>query len=208
MRGDASADEKFGEHTPVVSAGTLVLVVGPSGAGKDALIEAARAALESSGQFVFIEREVNRSPHAAERHLAISDATFSERLARAEYALTWAAHGLNYGIPKLLDQALMNDKVAIFNASRSIIAVARQRYGRVRVVLVDCPPEVRAARLAARGRELLAEVNSRLQRAVPGFDAQDADVVIDNSGALVTSTAHFIRELEAFAGVDDQSFKA
>lgn len=179
--------------------GTVVLVVGPSGAGKDALIHGARALLGSGGRFVFMERHISRPPHAAEAHMALSEAAFAEACARGDYALTWAAHGLQYGIPVALDQRVREGCTAVLNASRTIIAAARQRYARVRIVLVDCDPEIRAVRLAMRGRESLADLRERLTRTVAGFDPAAVDARIDNSGSLEAGIDRFAATLRAVA---------
>ena len=80
-------------------AGTLFLVVGPSGAGKDSLIDGLRARLDPS-RFVFARRTITRPSGApGEDHLACSETEFERARSRGDFLITWQAHGLHYGLP-------------------------------------------------------------------------------------------------------------
>ena len=137
----------------------LVLVVGPSGAGKDTLLEGARRRLADEPRYRFVRRVITRPADAGgEAHEAVSEAEFATR----EFALQWRAHGLRYGIPAA---SVTREAVVVANVSRTVIAEAAQRFP-VRVIEVTAPPEVLAARLAARGREDTADVAARLARSV------------------------------------------
>jgi phosphonate metabolism protein PhnN/1,5-bisphosphokinase (PRPP-forming) len=197
---DAMADRQVDRIGP----GAVVLVVGPSGAGKDALIAGARAALGGDDRYIFVERHVSRAAHAAEGHVSLSDAAFADAAARREYALTWTAHGLNYGIPATIDEHIRSGGTAVFNASRAIVAEARQHYAHPRVVLIDCPAEIRAARIALRGREQPQELRVRITRTVAGFDEQMADVRVDNSCTLHTGIERFVAALHKLAAPKPQ----
>ena len=192
---DAMADCQVGRIGP----GAVVLVVGPSGAGKDALIAGARAALGGDDRYIFVERHVSRAAHAAEVHVSLSKAAFADAVARREYALTWTAHGLSYGIPATIDDHIRSGRTVVFNASRAIVTEARQRYAHPRVVLIDCPAEIRAQRVKLRGREQLQELRVRIARTVEGFDEALADVRVDNSYALHTGIERFITALRKTA---------
>lgn len=178
-----------------IGPGCAVLVVGPSGAGKDALLAVACQELAAEPTFVFVERVISRPPHAAEVHASISAADFQAAASEGAYALTWRAHNLYYGIPATIDGDIRQGRTVVFNASRSIVTDARRRYARVHVTLIDCPIEVRAARLVARGRETLEQIHARLERTIAGFDAASADARIDNSGSLEHGTAALVSTL-------------
>src|SRR5579863_6477078 len=128
----------------------LVLVVGPSGAGKDTLLDAAKQALAGDPRFYFVRRVITRPADAGgEAHEAVTD----EEFARRDFALQWQAHGLRYGIPA---DALSDNRVAVANVSRTVIAEAVQRFA-ARVIEITASPAVLAARLGARGREDAAD---------------------------------------------------
>ena len=141
----------------------LVLVVGPSGAGKDTLLNAARQALAGDLRFRFVRRVITRpADPSGEDHEPVSDADFAAR----NFALQWQAHGLRYGIPADIVDDLAAGKVVIANVSRAVIAEAATRFP-VRVIEITAAPQVLAARLAARGRETAADIAGRLARSVP-----------------------------------------
>ena len=146
----------------------LVLVVGPSGAGKDTLLEGVRTALKSDPTYVFVRREITR-PAEAEDSIAIDLETFLQRRDAGAYALSWQAHGHGYGISRAIDTYLQAGRVVVANVSRGVIEEAARR-NRIRVVEISAPAAILVDRLAARGRETAAEVTARLLReaAVPG----------------------------------------
>ena len=144
----------------------LVLVVGPSGAGKDTLLNAARDALSDHLGVRFARREITRPPATeGEIHVPIDHATFCENRDAGRYALHWQAHGLAYGIPADIASDLARGATVVASVSRSVIAEAARRFP-VRVVEITAPTEVLAARLAARGREGAGDIAARLQRQI------------------------------------------
>ncbi|MEZ5819023.1 MAG: phosphonate metabolism protein/1,5-bisphosphokinase (PRPP-forming) PhnN [Hyphomicrobiaceae bacterium] len=181
---------------PRLGPGALVLVVGPSGAGKDALLSGARSALAGDPAFVFPTRVITRHSQAAEMHHPMSEYDFVEAARLGAFALSWHAHNLRYGIPVAVDDHVRCGRNVAVNVSRTVVDAARRRYARAVVVLVDCPIRTRAERLAARGREGHDEILARLERAVDTFDHSVADVLIDNGGSLEVGIAAFIDVLK------------
>jgi ribose 1,5-bisphosphokinase PhnN len=62
-------------------------------------------------------------------------------------------------------------------------------------VLIDCPAEMRAARILLRGREEPVELRQRLTRTVEGFDEAWVGLRVDNSSALNIGIERFIAAL-------------
>ena len=155
----------------------LVLVVGPSGAGKDTLLTMARTALADDTRFRFVRRVITRSAEAGgEDHEPVSDIEFAAR----NFILSWEAHGLRYGIPADVADDIARGTVVVANVSRSIIAEAATRFP-VRVIEVTAPAEVLGARLSARGRESAADVVQRLARRIPLPHGIDLTTIVNES---------------------------
>ena len=158
--------------------GTLFLIVGPSGAGKDTLIRAARARLDA--RFVFARRVITRPDDPdGEDHVAEDAASFETRASAGAFALSWRAHGFAYGIPATIASDLERGKHVVVNVSRDVVEEARARFAPVKVILVKAPPDVLRARLAARGREKESDIGARLTRT----REVAPDVIIVNEGA-------------------------
>ena len=155
----------------------LVLVAGPSGAGKDTLIALAAARFAREPRMSFPRRCVTRTADGSEDHETMSEREFDRVRDAGGFALHWQAHGLRYGIPR---PAFAAGGVVVCNVSRAIVAAARAQFSWVRVVLVDAPVGVRAARVAARGREPADA--GRLSRIAAATAIADADLVINNDG--------------------------
>lgn len=172
--------------------GRLVLVVGPSGAGKDTLIRAARQAFDGDDRFVFARRIVTRRHDPSrEDHDTVDEADFEKRAAVGEFALSWKAYGLSYGLPASVDTAVDEGRVVIANVSRAVLAEARAKYLGLTIIHVTADKEVLAKRLSGRDRETPSSIERRLTRA-DAYDVSGPDVVvIDNSGSLEAARAAF-----------------
>jgi len=180
--------------------GTLFLVVGPSGAGKDTLIEGARRALGEDPRFVFARRVITRARDAgAEDHDPVDLEEFHRREREGAFALAWEAHGLRYGIPRAIEDELRAARHVIVNVSRAVITAARARYRPLAVIEVWAPTLVLAERLAARGRESVEEVSRRLERSA-AIAVEGADVRrVENAGSVEEGVEAFLHALQSSA---------
>lgn len=171
----------------------LVLIVGPSGAGKDTLLDAVRADLANDEGMRFARREITRpSTPGGENHLPVEIDAFKAKRDAGGYAMWWEAHGCHYGI----SASIMADTFGITvvaSVSRAIIAEAATRF-ELRVIEITAPPAILAARLSARGRESVGDIALRLQREVPIPPNVDV-VTIMNDGSIETGAAKLLADL-------------
>lgn len=176
-----------------IGPGVFVPVVGPSGAGKDSVMGFARDAFAQNGRIHFARRVITRpaSPEA-EDHDTLSEDDFRAAEREGAFALSWGSHGLLYGIPSEVDDLICNRGVVIANLSRASVAEARTRYANVMPVLITVSPHIMALRLAARGRESAADIETRIARNA-SYSAFGEDCHrIDNSGELEEAGNAFV----------------
>lgn len=182
----------------LVPSGTLVAVVGPSGAGKDSLIQFAMAHFSGRPEVHLVQRVITRAADAGgEDHVAVSAAGFEAQRAAGNFAVHWDAHGLRYGIPSDAQDQLAKGHLVIANGSRSALDRFQRAFPSLLVVNVTARPEVLAKRLEARGRESAAEIEARLKRGGSlSIPAQYNCLTIDNSGPLEEGGRKLVAALE------------
>jgi ribose 1,5-bisphosphokinase len=174
-----------------VGPGRLILVVGPSGAGKDTLLGLAKAACAEEGNIVFPRRVVTREASVSEDNEKIAPAAYREALARGDFALHWEAHGHLYGLRRAIDDDLRAGRTVVINVSRTVIDAARRAYADVKVVSITAPPDVLAERIAMRARLSDGQAGQRLGRSVTENAAPD--VTILNVGCPEAHARRFVR---------------
>jgi len=174
--------------------GRLVLVVGPSGAGKDTLLDIAKAAHNDNPGIVFARRVITRDP-MGEDHDTLDEAAFITARQNGAFLLAWGAHGLHYGILASLRQDLQAGRMVIANVSRSVIPEAEALDANVTVLNVTAATDVLARRIAARGRENLEEIELRLKREQPIVTTRAQLINVQNNGALEDAARLFMAAL-------------
>ncbi|MFC6338913.1 phosphonate metabolism protein/1,5-bisphosphokinase (PRPP-forming) PhnN [Pseudomonas sp. CCM 7891] len=168
-------------------AGRLIYLIGPSGSGKDSLLDAARARLAERGCRI-VRRVITRSPESVgEAAQGVSPGQFAVMDAEGAFALSWQANGLSYGIPREIDDWLAAGEDVLVNGSRGHLAQTRLRYPRLLVLLLTVEQAVLRQRLLARGRESLADIDERLARNArfsESLASAPGVFLLDNSGPL------------------------
>lgn len=176
-----------------MTAGTLVPVVGPSGAGKDTLMEAVRLARPD---IHIVRRAITRAPDAGgEPYRPVTPEGFEAERAAGRYLFHWGAHGLLYGIPAEVLDLLAAGRHVMFNGSRGILDAARAAHRPCRIIVVTAPAAVLAKRLAGRGRESADEIARRLARAGYAAPSGPDVTVVDNGGRLEDAARAMIAAL-------------
>ena len=171
--------------------GAFVAVVGPSGAGKDTLMSRAAQNPALSPRVRFARRIVTRAALiGSEDHDSVDQGAFARAEADGAFCLSWAAHGLRYGLPRSIDADLEVGRTVVANISRRSLADAAVAFGRLHVVEVTTTPDVLLKRLFARGREPEDQIRSRLDRSeILTLPPGTADHLrIDNSGSVEVAT--------------------
>ncbi len=177
------------------SEGALILVVGPSGAGKDSILRGLRSAFANDRAVRFARRFITRLPDGNEDNLAITPTQFSAAREIGGFLLAWDAHGLSYGLPASIGIDLACGVSIVANVSRNVVDAARRLWPKTYVVLVTASPETLQERLAHRGRD--GDAQLRLARVVP-TDAFSPDIIVHNEGDIgsaILRLSEFLRSV-------------
>ncbi|MBZ5763482.1 MULTISPECIES: phosphonate metabolism protein/1,5-bisphosphokinase (PRPP-forming) PhnN [Rhizobium] len=194
---ELEANPQTGNAAPTAT-GMMVVVVGPSGAGKDTLIGRAAEYFDGRTDVHFARRVITRGADAGgEDHVSVSEGGFDAMERAGSFAISWDAHGLKYGIPAAVRQELAQGNIVIANGSRSVLDRFKAAFPRLTIINVTARPEVLAERLEARGRETRADILKRLERGSLTVQGDFDVVTIDNSGTLDAATHAMIDALEA-----------
>ncbi|MDF1729285.1 MAG: phosphonate metabolism protein/1,5-bisphosphokinase (PRPP-forming) PhnN [Sulfitobacter sp.] len=165
-----------------MSGGRLIAVVGPSGVGKDSLMEALAAARP---EMRLVQRTITRPQElGGENFLSVTEAEFRRALDAGAFCLHWRAHDLRYGIPADLPNQVDEGQEALVNLSRGVLDQAQRLFPDLIVLKLTASPEVLAARLKGRGREDANQIAGRLAQAEKPLPEGIASLSIRNDGPL------------------------
>ena len=163
--GKPGADLRILHRSPLRTRGRLIYVVGPSGAGKDSIIDWARERMLDGSGPRFARRAITRTPvDGGERHLPLTRRQFEVRRARGDYAMVWEANGHLYGIGAEIRDWLVDGFTVVVNGSREYLPQALRDFPGMEVVHVTAPESLLRARLLGRGREGARLIQERLDR--------------------------------------------
>jgi ribose 1,5-bisphosphokinase len=173
--------------------GPLVYVMGPSGAGKDSVMNRARAMLTPDAPVFFAHRYITRPAETGgENHVALTEAEFALRRDHGLFAFDWEAHGNRYGIGCEIDIWRKAGLTVVVSGSREHFLAASGLDEDTHPVLIAAPAERLAERLASRGREDSGTAAERLGRGTAYEIADPRLVTIVNDGALDAAAQAFV----------------
>jgi ribose 1,5-bisphosphokinase len=179
-------------RSAAIGPGRLILVIGPSGAGKDTLIGWAAATCADDGNIVFPRRVVTREASPSEDNEQVSLDAFLQAHSKDEFAVQWEAHGHCYALPRAINDDIRRGRTVVANVSRTVVDAVRRAYTAVTVVSITAPPDILAERIAARARSSDGQLADRLRRAVDDAAAVP-DVTIVNVGSVEDRAREFVR---------------
>lgn len=163
----------------------IIYVMGPSGSGKDTIINTLRS--RSMDNLQVAHRYITRDwQSAGENHIELSQQEFEQRKTLGFFALDWAANQQQYAIGKEIDIWLSNGQNVLVNGSRSYLAEAMALYpDMIKPVLIEVAMDKLQQRLFERGRENPVEIDLRLQRHRQLSKTADAQhSVIENNHSI------------------------
>lgn len=162
--------------------GRLIAVVGPSGVGKDTVMA---ALTKTTTKLRCVRRVITRDPDAGgEAFFAVSEAVFAQKQAVGEFALSWQAHGLHYGIPTSISSDIAQGFDVLANLSRSVLPAAKKYFPNMAVLALTASPDILQKRLKERGREDEQDIAQRIRRANSAMPDNLDCIMLDNSGPL------------------------
>ena len=182
--------------------GRLVYVAGPSGAGKDSLLDWLRNHLPQEAGVTFARRTITRPATAdGEQHDSIDVPGFLQLREAGAFGLDWEANGLCYGVRHAeLSPPRAGGGVDV-TGSRASLPEAARRGPDMTDVHVTASVDTLRRRLMARGRESAEMVEARVRRALdfripPGLAA----IEIHNEHTLADAGAQLVRALQIDTG--------
>lgn len=184
----------------------LFYVMGPSGSGKDSLLQMCRERLHDIPWLVAHRYITRRLEPTGENHIYLSPAEFEKRVNLGAFAMHWQANGHRYGIGLEVDHWLERGINVLVNGSRAYLEQARARYGaRLVPVLLCVETERLRQRLISRGRETSAEIAARVERARLLETELPEDVVkIDNNKDLESAVQHLLGLIREYSAPENR----
>lgn len=184
------------ERATLPTSGRVFFCVGPSGVGKDTLLQWVRDHSASDDRLVFAQRTITRVSQSSEAHEAVDVATFWQLAAGGQFAMVWQANDLCYGIRRSIEADLKAGRDVIINGSRAYVPQLRQAFPDAIIVWVEANENLLRERLEARQREKGPALLKRIKRGKEFAPPDEPQVIrLDNSGPLDVAGQRFLEIL-------------
>jgi len=180
----------------------LLVVVGPSGAGKDSLLAWLRKRLPATQPVHWTRRTITRPVQAGgEDHESLDEAAFFLVQQAGGFAMHWQANGLQYGIRHRELRPLAQGQWVMLNGSRAHLPDCAQVCPGMTVLHITADTEVLRERLHKRGRENKEAIEARLRREVKlEVPAGTRLLEVRNNASLDVAGAQLLSMLECLPG--------
>ena len=173
----------------------IILVVGPSGSGKDTLLRSARKHLAGKNTVTFAPRYITRPPDENEDNYYLDQIAFKHLEKSRFFRSTWQAHQHHYGIAEHMFSGHNSHSTIVCSISRSAINDFDSRYDKILTIHVTAEKNILKERLMKRGRENVAAIERRLARAEQKVVANNL-ITFDNSRDLRENCTRFSSMIE------------
>jgi ribose 1,5-bisphosphokinase len=147
----------------------LIYVLGPSGAGKDSVLDWLKTHIadhpEFNAQVYWTRRSITRAAVVGgEAHESLSVENFDLLQLAGAFALSWQANGLSYAIRHDELNPLRGGGWVFVNGSRGYLKTASELFPDLLVLHITASMQSLRQRLLARGRESHERIDARLAR--------------------------------------------
>jgi ribose 1,5-bisphosphokinase len=191
----------------------LIYVMGPSGAGKDSLLDWLKNRLMPQSPIHFAKRTIDRPVQAqGEQHESVDSATFERLQKEKSFAMHWLANGRQYGVRHSELEPLQQQQWLLVNGSRAYLPEALRQFDGLSVLHIIASADILRARLLARQRETPEVVEARVQRAVAFIVPPSCHCVsvlndssLDDAGAVLVSALSALPGWPAGGGLKQTS---
>ena len=174
--------------------GLFLAIVGPSGSGKDTIIEALCKQLPNIKR---VKRYITREQQKAggEDSYNIDFDTFGKLERDGGFAFSWSAHHLKYGLPITIFDEINAGTILIANISRSILDQLSDKFEYYEVILITASDKILAERLEERGRESKAQIEERLARSSFTIPKGISPLIIRNETTVEDAVSKIIASI-------------
>ncbi|MDX1809672.1 MAG: hypothetical protein R3331_09050 [Sulfurospirillaceae bacterium] len=164
----------------------IVLIVGPSGVGKDTLINSVKGKIDAN----FVKRYITRVPDSHEQNYFVENSEFEKLKKEGFFVSSWDAHSNQYGIA--LDE--IKEGLNIISVSRSAIKDFEKVFDDVVTINISLSKDALYKRLKNRNRESENEIQERLASSDQDIKAKKL-IQFSNDLPLDISSAKFLELL-------------
>ncbi|MGB3750116.1 MAG: AAA family ATPase [Arcobacteraceae bacterium] len=170
----------------------IILIVGPSGVGKDTLIDYVKKELNEDDDYNFINRYITSIPDENEKNYYLEEEAFRILDDQDFFISAWYAHKNCYGIAK-------NDileGINIISISREHISDFEEKYEHVTTIHVTLPKLMLLERLRLRRRESEAQIMQRVKRSYEKIESKNL-IEFENVKKIDKSAKAFMKIIKS-----------